>query len=365
LSFVCRHNTLDHILEKVVLPLLDKQVRAAYVSKQLDFEGGLLTNVNFWPADFGDLLPCTHKLEADTLEHNQLEEMANHVPPKGKSQELCEFARSLPGHVEEETYMIRGTYMLDELRVQVAKALFQIIALRSEPTVVNDPTQGMPVEIFVISNKTLDVMRDLLKHITIFGSHIQVETKNLTAIGLVVQTLFKKMVDDANSWQRLLVKECKSRWEGGIARLKANLDSSFPADWESFCVVDRNEERILEELCNNLNLDRLLPSQVALRDGLATFEKGICAIGSDGLSQQEKLAIEALIHTAKKVLGVRAASTVTLLRLPAATNSKSRQAFVRECKRLICALQIDLPPAVLNAMDTAAAAGISAASAEG
>eukprot|EP00972_Heterocapsa_arctica_P016614 2451995-Heterocapsa_arctica.AAC.1 len=62
----------------------------------------------------------------------------------------------------------------------------------------------MPVEIFVISDKTLDVMQDLLKHIATFASFIHVETENLSAMGLVVQTLFKKMVDDANSWQRLL-----------------------------------------------------------------------------------------------------------------------------------------------------------------
>ena len=50
---------------------------------------------------------------------------------------------------------------------------------------------------------------------------------------------------------------------------------------------------------------------------------------------------------------VRAASTVTLVRLPAAATVKSKSGFIRGCKRLIAALDICLPQQVMAAMERA------------
>ena len=161
---------------------------------------------------------------------------------------------------------------------------------------------------------------------------------------------------DGESWRRLLAEEWRSRWACGLQRLKDLLKGTYPTDWRSFCIDQRDEDRILNELCNNHALDKLLPTQKALQDGLATLGKANASLGTKQLTDGELAAFEALVQDSKIVFGIRAASTVSLVKIPSACNAKSKQAFLRECKRLLAALQIQLPAVVLNKMEEAAAA---------
>ena len=124
----------------------------------------------------------------------------------------------------------------------------------------------------------------------------------------------------------------------------------------SFVWDSRDDTKILNCMVNNENLDRLLPRQNALKQSKATYENMVLQIGGCGLKEEEAKTIDGIIADSKLVLGVRAASTVTIVKIPQGKTQKSRQGFVRECKRLITALGVELPTAVLNAMEQAAAA---------
>ena len=67
--------------------------------------------------------------------------------------------------------------------------------------------------------------------------------------------------------------------------------------------------------------------------------------------------MEDLLDVSKVMVGVRAAVTVLLTKLPAAKNVRSKSATVRETKRLIKSLKCKAFPAGINAMlDDAAGA---------
>lgn len=133
-------------------------------------------------------------------------------------------------------------------------------------------------------------------------------------------------------------------------RLKANLEALFPGGWVEFCVTSRDEERIKADICCNEALNRLLLCQAALKEAVSSFERAAAAIKSVGLGKKPFEYIEESILVSKTLLGVRAASAVTLFKIPNAPNPESRSGFVRECKGLINALQISLPTPILNAM---------------
>lgn len=104
-------------------------------------------------------------------------------------------------------------------------------------------------------------------------------------------------------------------------------------------------------------MDRLLPAQQSLKAAMKDFGIAVEKMGLTDLTDAERKSIDELVVTSKVILGVRAASSVTLVRIPEATSSKSKAGFVRECKRLIRALEIELPVVVLNAMEKAAVTG--------
>ena len=57
---------------------------------------------------------------------------------------------------------------------------------------------------------------------------------------------------------------------------------------------------------------------------------------------------------AQLMLGIRAVSTVTLVRLPAARTPQSKAGFVRECRRLFGGLPVSIRTVVMNAVGEAA-----------
>ena len=101
-----------------------------------------------------------------------------------------------------------------------------------------------------------------------------------------------------------------------MGRLRANLQATFPEDWSRFCIDKRDDERILAEICNKPALDKLLPTQAALKASLSSLESAIAKIKAEPINKKDQKAIEDLIVESRKMLGVRAASTVTLVKVP-------------------------------------------------
>merc|ERR1712217_942874 len=89
----------------------------------------------------------------------------------------------------------------------------------------------------------------------------------------------------------------------------------------------------------------------ALRNGHADFNTAFGKINGDPLDSKLAEKISTAISEAKLLMGIRAASTVTYLRLPEAKSEKSRGSYIRECKRLVAALGISLPTSVVNALE--------------
>ena len=105
----------------------------------------------------------------------------------------------------------------------------------------------------------------------------------------------------------------------------------------------------------NSKLDELLPALNALKHATKYLNEVFSKLGAEGVSGHLTEKAVALEDKAKALLGIRAASNVTYIRLPQATHAKSRSAFVRECRRLTNALDVPIPAAVMNAMEAAAA----------
>ena len=70
------------------------------------------------------------------------------------------------------------------------------------------------------------------------------------------------------------------------------------------------------------------------------------------LGNERREAARKVIDDGKKMIGVRVACTVDLVKLPAATNPKSKAGMVREAKRLLAQLEVDLPRALREFMET-------------
>ena len=72
-----------------------------------------------------------------------------------------------------------------------------------------------------------------------------------------------------------------------------------------------------------------------------------------GRSWEPEKEYDELMDEAKMIIGIRAASTVTLVRLPAEARPKSRAGLVRETKRLIKHLEVQLPTCVISRLEQA------------
>ena len=76
----------------------------------------------------------------------------------------------------------------------------------------------------------------------------------------------------------------------------------------------------------------------------------------DPIKADVRKDLDMLMEKTLELLGLRAICIVTLVRLPSATTPKSKQGFVRECKRLLRALGTNVDGAVLKRMEDMAAA---------
>ena len=72
----------------------------------------------------------------------------------------------------------------------------------------------------------------------------------------------------------------------------------------------------------------------------------------------DKKAVGDLLEEAKTLVGVRAALSVAMRKLPRCVGARSKSATVREARRLISALQIKEFPVAVNAVLDAAAATV-------
>ena len=72
-----------------------------------------------------------------------------------------------------------------------------------------------------------------------------------------------------------------------------------------------------------------------------------------GRSWEPEKEYDELMDEAKMIIGIRAASTVTLVRLPTEARPKSRTGLVRETKRLIKHLEVQLPTCVISRLEQA------------
>ena len=310
-------------------------------------------------------MPFSPSMAVDSHEYASLNQVAQHIPPEEEVAKLCDLALALPSAITEEIFLMKARLKLDHLRVHGAKVLISKVKLKTTPCIVLlDGPDGfnhsytsfpVPVEQLHIEEELVNTVRLFFNSSAEFRALITVDFDNYTEENQAVMQSLRKLAEAADSWFRVLTTEMRSYWFTGLTRVKNNLEGIFPQGWEDFCVNARDEERIMTEICNNESFNRLLACQTSLKDAIASFEQAAAKIKAEPVGATFIADAEQAITTSKKLLGVRAASSVTLIKIPSAPNPKSRQGFVRECKRLINTLNITLPTPILNAMDQALA----------
>ena len=130
-----------------------------------------------------------------------------------------------------------------------------------------------------------------------------------------------------------------------------------PKDWEEIIVKNWNEEQVLQEICKNeAQCGMLLPCHAALKNAIGKYNQAASLAKVDPIKADVRKDLDMLMEKILELPGLRAICTVTLVRLPSATSRKSKQGFVRECKRLLKALGTHVDGAVLKRMEDMAVA---------
>lgn len=352
-----RHPVMDALFETRIKPYTKTFVVFHFQELIKSFKDSLLERSSFWPSGFNGMLPCAHICEDTSEDFTLLALICDHNPPTHAKEELCTFVKALPTNADAQIVMITAAYKVDQLRVDAAKMLKTCVASRKKSVIAVDTMYSpMNVESLVFESDVVEVIAKFMEQLKEVSAFIAVDTSTYTAQLQEDMSNMLKIMEDGASWQRIISEDWRSRWVAGLERMKCNLQGTFPQDWPTFCVENRNEARILEEVCHNSKLDKLLPCQTSLKDSLSNFSKTMSLLKAKQLTPGETKVYDDIITDSKRMLGVRAASTVTLVKIPSAMAAKSKAGFLRECKRLLAALQIDVPTVVLNALETAAAA---------
>ena len=162
---------------------------------------------------------------------------------------------------------------------------------------------------------------------------------------------------DAQSLLRLYVARMQSKWVAGLQKTKTNLEKCVPEDWRSYTLLARDDEMIVKNIVENQELLQLLPRRSALQKSVETFESVTRKFNGNAATLDTgkmPTGIDDLLEEAKLMVAIRAACSVTFEKLPLCKNQKSRAATLRETKRLISALEVEIPTAITKMMDDAA-----------
>jgi hypothetical protein len=349
-----------YLVEKIVLPCMQTEIKNAFALKKEELQDALVHSCRSWPVGATTFFPFSHTLEDSSQEYQSVKTIAEHALPAQLLNEVVAFGDSLQEYIsDEETTLAKARYHIDALRIHAAKVLMAVVAAKKVPCVVpvvQDDKWKHYIEKLCIPADVEEHLVTFASLLTDFGVFIVVDSSRFQDANAKELVYFRTLLEDARAWRRVLVSDVRGLWLAGVSRLLSNLEATYPADWRSFTVDQRDNKRIIDEICNNESLAKLLPCQTALKEAQTDFESAMAKIGDSSIPKDLYDKIANIFDNSKMMLGIRAASTVTLLRLPTATNLKSKISFVRECKRLIRALEITLPTAVLNAMEEAAAA---------
>ena len=129
-----------------------------------------------------------------------------------------------------------------------------------------------------------------------------------------------------------------------FARRQQNLKSKLPEDWQDIAIDNRDDERILSEIVDAPQNGLWMPLRTALQNSWGEFKKV-----SEKVESKLEKEVEDLLEEVKLIIGVRAACSVALRKLPLCKGFMSKSATLRECKRLLGALEIkELPCCVPN-----------------
>ena len=141
-------------------------------------------------------------------------------------------------------------------------------------------------------------------------------------------------------------------------RMLQNVKDGFPENYWTWTVTTRDPDIILKELCHSEKVDKMLPAMSALKAAISLCAPFFQSLGAGGIPAKIVRDADALHEKAKILIAIRAASTVTLIKLKdpeVQGRPRSVSAIMRECKRLIAALGVTVPAIVMSCLEEAAA----------
>ena len=124
----------------------------------------------------------------------------------------------------------------------------------------------------------------------------------------------------------------------------------MPQDWRKYVIEIRDDAKIMSEIVDNAALCEILPKLGAVT---ASWSAYTTMLGY--FDEKPTFEVHKSIEEARLMIAVRAATTVTLRKLPSCSISKSKAATLREAKKLIKDIEVVVPACIMQRMDEAAA----------
>ena len=313
---------------------------------RVEFEQTLLTAVEAYsdridacPRGRAAFLPAT----LDDQEFRSV--VMSHVPDSEAYSHMLTLATGC-GDVKEVA-VTHSLHKVDEARIAIAKLADAIaksdgcVAIENEGDAETLQIGSALTSAFDDASKAVDRMENYLRQKVETGE-LQEQTAN-----------FEQMTDDARSMLRLYTSQMQSKWEAGLKHVISNLEKCIPEGWRDYTLVIRDDELIKQHIVANAELVHLLPRRNALLKSSELFDAATAKVKF--AEAPKKPDTTDLLTESKLMVAVRAGVTVVFAKLPLCKNAKSRSATLRETKRLIGALEVEIPSQITKMMDEAAA----------
>lgn len=330
----CNVKDALHVSLKAEMDTLLDLLEASEMRKGMKFKAMAAGKLKFLPGlDDQELLNEVLAHEADVASYDRAREMA------------------LVLEMDDIVIILSATQKMDVCRAKVAQAALDVIQCASPiKASAADPLVD-EMEWKQDAAECLKVAKDALEEV---GNYIAMERPiEYTTCLQDALSSCKTMIADGESMLRIIEEKVRSQWLAALQHLRGSVAACYPENWRQYCITMRDDAWITEHLIQNPLGAKLLARRGALDQAFVKIF-GAHHMVAATIPERESTLTTELLTESKMMVGVRAALTVALTKMPLCKTAKSRAATLREVKRLIAALEIEsFPSAVMTILDDA------------
>ena len=275
-----------------------------------------------------------------------LEPVATRDPNTSGSKRFCDLC--LARHRQDLIVISHCSMRSQKARITVAKLCLQAAQRKETSWLVPDAEHATFQQsddlrdVYSAANSSLDELYN-------YASAERPECISENEVVCRVMSESLQAVRDGRDIIKVIIHDYKSRWHDTMKTIQNALDALTPPDWRKFTIEIRDDAKIMSEIIDNDDLNFLLPKLQALNISWVAYTTMLGYIG-----EKPTYEVAESCGEARLLIAVRAATTVTLRKLPSCLSGKSKAATVREAKKLIKDIDVVVPAVIMQRMDDAA-----------